>query len=223
MTGRQPGHNQVCNPLVPHQDVRPEYYPGSKEGHIPTRRAGEESGAFPSLAHRVNMQQHAELSCRGNNPTVRSSWDDEPHPIRVAGSLARGPDDCWRQSLVKMGGVSPTGGAAMARPLTIRKPSAVELPPTPFQTGIRFLSPRPLPAAPWASLTSRFPLWGDNGLTTFHRCVPVGRVAAISPVVRHLRRGICEPPEPDHVPFGPSVIASAACSELRRLSLLYLG
>ena len=170
-----------------------------------------------------------------------------------------------------MGGVSPTGGAAMSRPLTIRKPSADELhqlhqwleqplqswqrrraevlllyaadgsvssiaqllqvhrntvstdlrefarhglsalsrprklgaPPRlskqqiaaiwrladqapttlglplgrwplsgPFQTGIRFL-PRPLPAAPWASLTSRFPLWGDNGLTTFRRCVPV--------------------------------------------------
>src|SRR5271157_4552772 len=42
------------------------YYPGSKEGHIPTRRASEGSGAFPSLARRVNMQQHAELSCRGN-------------------------------------------------------------------------------------------------------------------------------------------------------------
>ena len=34
------------------------YYPGSKEGHIPTRCASEESGAFPSLARRVNMQQH---------------------------------------------------------------------------------------------------------------------------------------------------------------------
>ncbi len=42
------------------------YYPGSKEGHIPTRRASEGSGAFPTLARRVNMQQHAELSCRGN-------------------------------------------------------------------------------------------------------------------------------------------------------------
>ena len=35
------------------------YYPGSKEGHIPTRSASEGSGAFPSLARRVNMQQHA--------------------------------------------------------------------------------------------------------------------------------------------------------------------
>jgi hypothetical protein len=42
------------------------YYPGSKEGHIPTRSASEGSGAFPSLARRVNMQQHAELPCRGN-------------------------------------------------------------------------------------------------------------------------------------------------------------
>ena len=48
--------------------IEPEsYYPGSKEGHIPTRSASEGSGAFPSLARRVNMQQHAELPCRGNN------------------------------------------------------------------------------------------------------------------------------------------------------------
>ena len=46
------------------------YYPGSKEGHIPTRSASEGSGAFPSLARRVNMQQHAELPCRGNSDTV---------------------------------------------------------------------------------------------------------------------------------------------------------
>jgi hypothetical protein len=45
---------------------KPYYYPGSKEGHIPTRSASEGSGAFPSLARRVNMQQHAELPCRGN-------------------------------------------------------------------------------------------------------------------------------------------------------------
>ena len=45
------------------------YYPGSKEGHIPTRSASEGSGAFPSLARRVNMQQHAELPCRGNTPS----------------------------------------------------------------------------------------------------------------------------------------------------------
>ena len=52
------------------------YYPGSKEGHIPTRSASEGSGAFPSLAHRVNMQQHAELPCRGNtaaSPSRRES------------------------------------------------------------------------------------------------------------------------------------------------------
>ena len=30
----------------------------------PTREPG--SGAFPSLARRVNMRQHAELPCRGN-------------------------------------------------------------------------------------------------------------------------------------------------------------
>ena len=46
--------------------VDDSYYPGSKEGHIPTRSASEGSGAFPSLARRVNMQQHAELPCRGN-------------------------------------------------------------------------------------------------------------------------------------------------------------
>ncbi len=47
-----------------------KYYPGSKEGHIPTRSASEGSGAFPSLALRVNMQQHAELPCRGNKRCV---------------------------------------------------------------------------------------------------------------------------------------------------------
>ena len=46
--------------------ANPIYYPGSKEGHIPTRSASERSGAFPWLARRVNMQQHAELPCRGN-------------------------------------------------------------------------------------------------------------------------------------------------------------
>ena len=49
------------------------YYPGSKEGHIPTRSASEGSGAFPSLARRVNMQQHAELPCRGNNKQIKDS------------------------------------------------------------------------------------------------------------------------------------------------------
>src|SRR5208337_3276424 len=49
------------------------YYPGSKEGHIPTRSASEGSGAFPSLARRVNMQQHAELPCRGNMSRDRST------------------------------------------------------------------------------------------------------------------------------------------------------
>jgi hypothetical protein len=48
-----------------------DYYPGSKEGHIPTRSASEGSGAFPSLARRVNMQQHAELPCRGNKGLIR--------------------------------------------------------------------------------------------------------------------------------------------------------
>jgi hypothetical protein len=47
------------------------YYPGSKEGHISTRSASEGSGAFPSLAPRVNMQQHAELPCRGNSASFR--------------------------------------------------------------------------------------------------------------------------------------------------------
>ena len=32
------------------------------------KRASEGSGAFPSLARRVNVQQHAELPCRGNTP-----------------------------------------------------------------------------------------------------------------------------------------------------------
>src|SRR5271157_1089449 len=42
------------------------------------------------------------------------------------------------------------------------------------------------------------------------------------PVVRHLRRGTDEPPSLTTCRFGPSVIASSACSNSRRLSLLHL-
>ena len=66
-----------------------DYYPGSKEGHIPTRSASEGSGAFPSLARRVNMQQHAELPCRGNT-CGSSSWrPSNPRP---------GSTPCWAGS-----------------------------------------------------------------------------------------------------------------------------
>ncbi len=69
------------------------YYPGSKEGHIPTRRASEGSGAFPSLARRVNMQQHAELPCRGN--TVHCS----SFSISSRASRQRAATCCNRESV----------------------------------------------------------------------------------------------------------------------------
>ena len=53
------------------------YYPGGKEGHIPTQSASEGSGAFPSLARRVNMQQHAELPCRGNMKRRSCGWSED--------------------------------------------------------------------------------------------------------------------------------------------------
>ena len=65
--------------LKKNNDLTVSYYPGSKEGHIPTRRASEGSGAFPSLARRVNMQQHAELPCRGNSSTVSGRDQGSSH------------------------------------------------------------------------------------------------------------------------------------------------
>ena len=61
--GNMPNFGDILN--MDNETTR-GYYPGGKEGHIPTRSASEGSGAFPSLARRVNMQQHAELPCRGN-------------------------------------------------------------------------------------------------------------------------------------------------------------
>src|SRR5271165_381028 len=51
---------------------------------------------------------------------------------------------------------------------------------------------------------------------------PSGKVAALRRWCVICVGGFASP-KPDHVPFGPSVIASSACSDLRRLSLLYLG
>ena len=67
------------------------YYPGSKEGQIPTRSASEGSGVFPSLARRVNMQQHAELPCRGNIQQGSSglSIRSTPEPIRLTSASSK--------------------------------------------------------------------------------------------------------------------------------------
>ena len=65
------------------------YYPGSKEGHIPTRSASEGSGAFPSLARRVNMQQHAELPCRGNTTQVFASPRPPSKPSKTDSNAIR--------------------------------------------------------------------------------------------------------------------------------------
>ena len=88
-----------------------------------------------------------------------------------------------------------------------------------LQTSLRFLPP-PLPAAPSASLTSRFPLRGDDGLTTFRRCARVGRSQLFAGGASSAPRD-CGDRGPDHRPFGSSVSASCACCQLRRLTLLH--
>ena len=64
-----------------------------------------------------------------------------------------------------------------------------------------------------AGKTTGFPRFAD---------VPRWEGCSSPPVVRHLRRGIDEPPSLTTCRFGPSVIASSACSNSRRLSLLHL-
>src|SRR5208337_5658413 len=98
------------------------YYPGSKEGHIPTRSASEGSGAFPSLARRVNMQQHAELPCRGNS---------RPSDFQVLPSMSRGVVKGSR-CLSEPGGLDhrPMGGAvvgdSLERPFSLQASLLVE-------------------------------------------------------------------------------------------------
>ena len=72
--------------------ARPRYYPGSKEGHIPTQSASEGSGAFPSLARRVNMQQHAELPCRGNSFRPPGKFHENARRVFTTPVLGRAPD-----------------------------------------------------------------------------------------------------------------------------------
>ena len=109
------------------------YYPGSKEGHIPTRSASEGSDAFPSLARRVSMQQHAKLPCRGNirvrpcprfAPSSRPSaglesiardrhglppqrLPEPPCPIRSGRSMPRS-ESAWPAANALVGWPSPT-------------------------------------------------------------------------------------------------------------------
>ena len=64
------------------------------------------------------------------------------------------------------------------------------------------LFPHPSSAASSAFFTVRLPRGGDNGVTSFIFWIntrDLGR--ACRPVVRHPRRGMCQPPVPDHVPF----------------------
>src|SRR3982751_5380239 len=89
-----------------------------------------------------------------------------------------------------------------------------------LRTSLRFLPP-PLPAAPSASLTSRFPLRGRRRAYHVSPICRGGEGRSYPPVVRHLRREIDEPSNLTTCRFGPSVSASFACSHSRRLSLLH--
>src|SRR5262249_42713071 len=64
----------------------------------------------------------------------------------------------------------------------------------PLQTSIRFL-PDPLPAAPAARLTTRFPTREGYVLTTLHRGNTRGLGRASTPVARQLRRVSSEHPD----------------------------
>ena len=70
----------------------------------------------------------------------------------------------------------------------------------PLQTGIRFL-PHPSAAASSAFFAVRLPSRGDNGVTSFIFWITRELGRAYRPVVHHPRRGIDQPPMPDHVPF----------------------
>ena len=79
---------------------------GSQISHI-FRRASAGSEALPSLARRVSMQQHAELTCRGN----KNGWQklDQPQPGQVhprligpaaVGARRSSGEPTWRRSLL---------------------------------------------------------------------------------------------------------------------------
>ena len=72
--------------------------------------------------------------------------------------------------------------------------------PNPLQNGLRFL-PHPFPAASSASFAVGLPRWGGNGVDSFIFWITRDLGRACRPVVRHPRRGMCQPPMPDHVPF----------------------
>src|SRR4051812_31088556 len=111
-----------------------------------------------------------------------------PASISAADISALPPESVGQGSLVTEDHreVSPVSRGVMlpeAQPLSGR-----------LQAGVGLL-PDPLPAAPWARLAVRFPWREDDGLTTLHRCTKGGEGRSCSPVVRHLRRGMLEPPD----------------------------
>src|SRR5262245_5976619 len=91
-----------------------------------------------------------------------------PASVAAADISALLPESVGQGSLVtedqrEVSRLSPRGDVAGgAQPLSAS-----------LQRGLRLLPP-PLPAVPSAPLASRFPEWGDDGLTTFRRCHGVG-------------------------------------------------
>ena len=92
----------------------------------------------------------------------------------------------------------------------------------PLQDGIRFFPP-PYPHHRWSAL--RLPYFSceksDTGLPRFV-CVPARVRSDLSAGGASSATGDACAPVPDHVPFGPSVIASSACLTSRRLSVIHM-
>ena len=85
------------------------------------------------------------------------------------------------------------------------------------------LFPHPFPAASSAFFTNRFPLGEDNGVDSFLLWITRDLGRACRPVVRHPRRGMCQPPMPDHVPFWSKPVGTFGLWVITTLTAVHRG
>jgi len=93
----------------------------------------------------------------------------------------------------------------------------------PYPSGYRtaFASSDLLARNPMGSPHGSPSLFGEGyGLTTFRIDAKGGLGPASPPVVTMSTTGMVQVPVPDHLPFGPSLSASLACYNWRRLSAI---
>jgi hypothetical protein len=90
----------------------------------------------------------------------------------------------------------------------------------PLQAGFRFLH-HPLPAAPSACLTARFPRGRASGLPC-SMCVPEWVRSRLSTGGVSSAADDSVASAPDHMPFGSSLSASLACSYSRCLAAIHI-